>query len=274
MKTIQPYFLYGTAWKESDTQRCVEAALAAGFRAIDTANQRKHYHEAGVGDALKKCFSEGWISRKEIYLQTKFTSIRSQDERLPYDKNAPLDLQVQQSFASSLEHLHTDYLDSYILHGPSQYHVLSDADLQIWGSMERLYHQGKVHSLGISNVNLEQLKSLYEKAHVKPVYVQNRCFAQLGWDREVRAFCKSHEIIYQGFSLLTANPEVFHHQGFREILKRANCTPAQLVFRFAQKVGMLPLTGTTDPIHMLEDLKSENLELNLKDIQTMENLLG
>src|SRR4051812_12714828 len=100
-----PPFLYGTAWKEQDTQRCVEAALTAGFRGIDTANQRKHYFEAAVGEALKAAYSRGLVSREDLYLQTKFTFINGQDKRLPYDPDSPLEVQVNQSFESSLEHL-------------------------------------------------------------------------------------------------------------------------------------------------------------------------
>ncbi len=265
-----PPFLYGTAWKENDTERCVESALEAGFRGIDTANQRKHYFEAGVGAALKKIFSQGQISRKDIFIQTKFTSINGQDHRLPYDAHAPFGVQVKQSFASSLEHLQIDYLDSYVLHGPSHSQGLSPEDWEIWRAMEDLYQTGKVKLLGISNVNLKQLYSLCEKAKVRPAFVQNRCFARRGWDKEMRAYCKINQVLYQGFSLLTANPEVFHNPRFVEIVERVGCTPAQAVFRFALQVGMLPLTGTQDPSHMREDLESLKFELSFQDVQTIE----
>ena len=270
--THVPPFLYGTAWKENDTQRCVEEALSAGFRGIDTANQRKHYFEEGVGAALKKSLSLGRITRKDLFLQTKFTSIGGQDNRLPYDAKAPFDTQVKQSFASSLEHLHTDYLDSYVLHGPTSSRGLASEDWEVWHAMEDLHLQGRVRLLGVSNVNAEQLRSLCEKARVKPAFVQNRCFARRGWDQEIRAFCGENRVIYQGFSLLTANPEVFQDQRFIEIIERVGCTPAQAVFRFALQIGMLPLTGTTDPVHMHEDLGSLKIQLSPDDVQTIEGL--
>src|SRR4030095_15358089 len=98
-----PTFLYGTAWKEESTQRCVKKALEAGFRGIDTANQRKHYNEAGGGGALREDYNAGGLRRKDLFLQTKFTHIAGQDHRLPYQKNADLHTQVMQSYASSLE---------------------------------------------------------------------------------------------------------------------------------------------------------------------------
>ena len=116
-----PDFLYGTAWKEERTAALVELALRTGFRGIDTANQRRHYFEAGVGQGLAAVYLDGVAKRADLFLQTKFTYRPGQDHRLPYDPAASLSVQVAQSLASSLEHLGTDYVDSYVLHGPSDY---------------------------------------------------------------------------------------------------------------------------------------------------------
>jgi diketogulonate reductase-like aldo/keto reductase len=272
MSISSPKFIYGTAWKENQTQRCVEEAFAAGFRALDTANQRKHYYEAGVGKALERILGLGQLKRSDIFLQTKFTSIEGQDQRLPYPAEAPLAVQVAQSFASSLGNLRTDYIDSYVLHGPSQGKGLADADWEIWQAMEKLCDQGQVKVLGVSNVNLEQLQRLFEGARIKPRFVQNRCFARKGWDHAIRAFCQANPITYQGFSLLTANPEIFQNPKFVKIVEKMGCTPAQTVFRFAMQIGIIPLTGTTDLVHMAEDLESSNFELNLPDLETIERL--
>src|SRR5438874_12697463 len=78
-----PRFIYGTAWKEDDTRRLTELALRAGFRAIDTANQRKHYHEAAVGQGIADAVGAGVVARDELFLQTKFTFRDGQDHRLP-----------------------------------------------------------------------------------------------------------------------------------------------------------------------------------------------
>src|SRR5437870_10988841 len=93
-----PDFLYGTAWKEERTAELTELALRAGFRGIDTANQRRHYFEAAVGEAVAR----SGVPRAELFLQTKFTYVRGQDHRLPYDPSAPVAEQVAQSLASSL----------------------------------------------------------------------------------------------------------------------------------------------------------------------------
>ena len=136
-----PRFLYGTAWKEEETQRLTELALRQGFRGIDTANQRRHYHEAAVGRAVAASVAGGLVAREDLFLQTKFTFQRGQDHRLPYDPRAPIAVQVEQSFASSLEHLGTEVIDSYLLHGPTQRSGLAAADWEAWRAMEAIQRQ-------------------------------------------------------------------------------------------------------------------------------------
>src|SRR5262249_20045274 len=100
-----PSIMYGTAWKEERTEALTSEAIACGFRAIDTANQRKHYLEAGVGAAIAAAVASGNVTREQLFVQTKFTYQRGQDHRLPYDPDADLATQVHQSIHSSLHHL-------------------------------------------------------------------------------------------------------------------------------------------------------------------------
>jgi len=269
-----PDFLYGTAWKEDRTAALTERALCMGFRAIDTANQRKHYFEAGVGEGMAAAYRGGVVTRADLFLQTKFTYQRGQDHRLPYDPEASLSTQVAQSLASSLEHLGTDYVDSYVLHGPSSGDDWTDADSEVWEAMRKERDAGRTRLLGVSNISLQHLEQM-EAAHSElPAFVQNRCFARLGWDREVRSFCNQRKIIYQGFSLLTANREVLRHPPLAALATQLNATPAQLVFAFARAVGMLPLTGTSNADHMKEDLASLNLTLPPEVVRAMESIAG
>ena len=266
-----PSFMYGTAWKKEATAQLVQLAVAAGFTAIDTANQLIHYQEALVGEALLALARQG-MTRDRLFLQTKFTPTNGQDHRTPYDASAALTTQVFQSFNSSLIHLHTDYLDSYVLHGPYQRQGLGAPDWEVWAAIEGLYQSGKTKMIGISNVTPEQLTQLCAKAVVKPMMVQNRCYAALGWDKEVREICRTHGIIYQGFSLLTANREVFSDPNIRVIAQRLKTGLAQVVFRFAMQVGMLPLTGTTNEQHMKDDLQAERLILTAEDMKIIETV--
>ena len=254
--------MYGTAWKEDATEACVLAALDAGFRAIDTANQRKHYYEQGVGRGIAR----SGVPRRELFIQTKFTFRDGQDHRLPYDEGAPIREQVKQSHASSLEHLGIDKIDSYLLHGPSRAHGLGAMDREAWEAMEQL----PVGAIGISNVTAAQLNELLSFAEKKPTFVQNRCYASTGWDAEVRAICRAQNITYQGFSLLTANRTAIAR--LAPLAARYNVSVPQIVFRFAQQVGMLPLTGTKDPRHMKQDLAADQLTLTNDEVAMIEKL--
>lgn len=267
-----PLFIYGTAWKEETTERLVRMAIDAGFTGIDTANQRRHYVESAVGDAVAAAIAVGTRQREDIYIQTKFTYAESQDHRIPYDLRANPADQVRQSFQSSLEHLQTAYVDAYLLHGPSVRHGLSERDWEVWEAMEAIHEAGGARHLGVSNVSLDQLRMLFEGAEVKPSVVQNRCFAQLAWDRPIRDFCRENQIVYQGFSLLTANAFILSHPGMRDITDRVNKTPTQVVFRFAMQAGMLPLTGTTSPAHMRQDLDCADFRLTDEEVRFIEGI--
>jgi len=267
-----PRFLYGTAWKEEQTQRLTELALAEGFRGIDTANQRRHYHEAAIGQAVVVAIASGLVTRDDLFLQTKFTFQRGQDHRLPYDPKAPIASQVEQSLASSLEHLGVETIDSYLLHGPAQRVGLSSDDWAAWRAMEAIHDSGRVRLLGISNVTAEQLALLCRQARTKPAFVQNRCYAVRGWDRTVREFCEANGMVYQGFSLLTANRDVLVHPELSQIAKRHSRTVSQIVFRFALDIGILPLTGTTSAEHMRADLEVIDFRLQPEEVQRIEQL--
>jgi len=269
-----PTFLYGTAWKEARTSSLTELALRAGFRAIDTANQRRHYFEAEVGEGLAAAYQAGIVTRHDLFLQTKFTYQRGQDHRLPYDPAAPLSTQVTQSLASSLEHLRTDHVDSFVLHGPASNYDWTDFDAEVWDAMRCERDAGRTRLLGVSNVSLTHLGQMSATHAELPAFVQNRCFARMGWDRDVRKFCTDRNIIYQGFSLLTANQEVLHHSPFLALAQRLNATPAQLIFSFARAVGMVPLTGTSNADHMKEDLAALNLTPPPEVVQAIESIAG
>ena len=267
-----PDFIYGTAWKEDRTAALTELAIRTGFRAIDTANQRKHYVESGVGEALAAVICDGVVKREDLFLQTKFTYLPGQDHRMPYDPRSTPAEQVAQSFASSLEHLGTGYIDSYVLHGPAA-SVWSRLDAEVWTAMVRERDAGRARALGLSNVSLRHLQQMTSN-HESPAFVQNRCFAHFGWNREIRQFCREHGIVYQGFSLLTANVDVLHSELVAGIAARVNAAPAQVIFAFARAIGILPLTGTSSEQHMKQDLASREIELPDEEVQAVEHIIA
>jgi diketogulonate reductase-like aldo/keto reductase len=164
-------------------------------------------------------------------------------------------------------------IDSYLLHGPSQRVGLGLADWEAWRTVEAHHNGGRACLLGVSNVSLGQLQLLGDQARVRPRFVQNRCYAARGWDRRVREFCAVHGLVYQGFSLLTANREVLARSELTRIARRHGRTVAQVVFRFALEVGMVPLTGTTDATHMREDLEVFDFRLGPDEVEQIEGLV-
>lgn len=268
-----PALIYGTAWKQATTAELTLLAVRTGFRAIDTANQPRHYDEPLVGTALRE-LAAGGLGRDQLFLQTKFTSPGGQDHRIPYDPQADPAGQVAQSLALSLQHLGTDHLDAYLLHGPSTRFGLGAYDLAVWAAIEEAHRRGEARLIGISNVSVEQLALLCARARVAPMIVQNRCYADLGWDREVRGFCREHGILYQGFSLLTANPHVVASAAVAAAARRLGLTPAQVVLRFAVQAGMVALTGTTDPEHMRQDLDAMAAELSADEVARIAAVAG
>jgi diketogulonate reductase-like aldo/keto reductase len=266
-----PRIIYGTAWKKTETQRLVRLAIQNGFRGIDTACQPKHYDEPGVGAGIAASLKKG-LTRADLYLQTKFTSLSGQDpKRIPYDSMAPLPQQVAQSVAASLKNLQTDYLDCVLLHSPMP---TATQDLAVWRALETLVDTGLVRQLGISNCyRLDDLRGLNEAVRVKPAVVQNRFYADTNYDRDLRAYCDQHKIIYQSFWTLSANPQLLAHRTMTALVSTHKRTAAQILFRYLTQIGVVPLTGTQSKTHMREDLSIFDFELSNVEQGAIDKLL-
>jgi diketogulonate reductase-like aldo/keto reductase len=264
-----PGIVYGTAWKKSATAALVSAALRAGFRGFDTACQPKHYDEAAVGLGLALSADLG-LARSALYLQTKFTPIDGQDpQRIPYDASAPLPQQIRQSCARSLEHLRTDYLDCLLLHSP-----LGAQTLEAWRTLEALHDQGAVRTIGISNCYaLDQLAQLDTAARIKPAVLQNRFYRETGYDRDLRAYCHEHRIVYQSFWTLSANPHLLTHPTLVQAAATHRRSAAQILFRYLTQREVVPLTGTRSQQHMREDLAIFDFQLEDRELQAIDALL-
>jgi diketogulonate reductase-like aldo/keto reductase len=261
--------MYGTAWKEDRTRALTSQAIGTGFRAFDTANQRKHYVEEAVGAAIQDALSSGVVTREDLFVQTKFTYPGGQDHRMPYDPNSDARTQVRQSLSSSLRHLGVTRIDSYLLHGPSRRSGLGLVDLETWRAMENAVDENVVGSLGISNVCVDQLAALLSCSRIRPAFVQNRCFAAARWDQEVRTRCRAEDIVYQGFALISGNRNLLRTPYVQSMAKRHGKTTEQIVYRFAIQLGIVPLTGTTNSTHMREALDVLDFILPEEDMRIL-----
>jgi diketogulonate reductase-like aldo/keto reductase len=264
-----PMIIYGTAWKKADTRRLVELAIQRGFRAIDTAGQPKHYDEAGVGAGIHACL--GRLTRGDLYIQTKFTSVSGQDPHsIPYDPRVSVPEQVAQSFAASLRNLQTDYVDCLILHSPM---ATPEQTQTVWRAFELLVDSGRVRQLGISNCyDLAELQHLCLHARIKPAVVQNRFYADTGYDVGIRRFCAGLQMVYQSFWTLTANPRVLEHPALAASAATHRRTGPQILFRYLTQAGIVPLTGTRSEAHMKEDLAIFDFELADSERRAIERI--
>lgn len=266
-----PRIIYGTAWKKERTTELVSKAIDAGFRGIDTACQPKHYEEQLVGDALKSKWEQG-LERGAFYLQTKFTPLNSQDpDQVPYDKSAPVALQVAQSFETSVNNLKTDYVDCLILHSPMESH---DQTMTAWNALEEIQATGGARQLGISNCyDIDIFKALYADAKVKPAIVQNRFYKDTNFETELRQWCSQQGVIFQSFWSLTANPQILSSDTVKGLAEKYHKTEAQIFFRYLSHSGIVPLTGTSSEQHMKEDLGIFDFELSSEDLNSMDFLI-
>ena len=272
-----PRFIYGTAWKKERTQDLVEKAVRSGFRAIDTANQRRHYYEEDVGKALANIYLDSSlnIKREDIFLQTKFTSPSGQDPAtigMAYDKNASLNVKVAQSVESSLKHLNTNYIDSLVLHSPMSNHRDT---MIVWRTLEEFVDKKVIKQIGISNIyDFSSLKLIWNEARVKPSVVQNHFANDTGYDKSIRQFCREKNIVYQSFWSLTANPLILNHPLVRNAASKYGKTVEQVFFCFLIKIGVAPLTGTSNVEHMKLDLQALEMELTSEEISNINSLLN
>lgn len=255
----KPAFTYGTAWKKDQTKTLVKVALKQGFRRVDTAAQPKHYQEHLVGEALREAYSEGVVSRENVYVQTKYTTPGGQDlSNMPYDPNAPLETQIHTSVASSLRNLRLlqeseegSYLDCLLLHSPLP---TLEQTLQAWRLLEA-YVPHQIKALGISNITLPLLREVYNASTIKPSVVQNRFYLQTRYDGPLRAFCREHGITYQSFWTLTGNPKLLKSRPVVELAQAAGVSVPTALYALVMDLGVEVLNGTTSAEHMLEDLQ-------------------
>jgi diketogulonate reductase-like aldo/keto reductase len=269
-----PRLLYGTAWKKDRSAALVEQALRAGFRGIDTACQPKHYNELGVGEGIRNAVAKGVLTRADLFLQTKFTSLSGQDKNnVPYDTSASLPDMVKQSLAASMRNLGTDYLDSLVMHSPMR---RPEDTLVVWRTFEEFVKDGRVRYLGLSNCyDLGTLAAIWEAAEIKPRFLQNRFYRESGYDKELRAYCKEKGITYQSFWTLTANPDMLKSAPVRALAKKYGKTVEQIWFAFVmhQPGSPMVLTGTTSDAHMREDLETPSISLSDDEVQSVAVLL-
>lgn len=279
-----PNILYGGAWKGPHAEQNVLDAVSLGFRSFDTANVfPASYNETAMGAALEKAMSSGLVRREDLFIQTKFTPGISDKycdagpwnpETCMFDKAADLGTQVKQSVQTSLKHLRVSQLDSLVLH---EMRIPWENVQVIWRAMEEVFLEGRAVRIGVSHAHYpETFRQLLAFAKVKPSFVQNPAFAYNQWDYEIRSICREHGIIYQAYSLNhEENDFVYQTKEVKAIADRLERTPQQVVVAFIKRLGLIPLVGPQDKIHMAHAITAARYlpdELTEAEVQIIENI--
>ena len=238
------------------TKEAVRISLEVGFRQFDCAE--RYRNEEQVGEAMRAVFNQGKVKRKDVFVGTKLWNNNHRPER------------VRPAFEASLRRLQVDYVDLYSAHTPFAFKPGDEQDprdndgkviyddgvtlTDTWKALESLVDEGRCKAIGLSNVNLVQLKEVFDKARIKPAVVQVESHPYLPeWD--LLDYCKMNGIVMQAFAALGhgIEPRLTDDPVIAAIAKRVNQTPAQVLLAWAVQRGTAPLTTATSLGHIEEN---------------------
>jgi len=230
------------------TKEAVKLSLLAGFRQYDCSE--RYRNEEHVGDAMAAVFKEGKVKRQDVFIGTKLWNNNHRPER------------VKPAFEASLKRLQLDYADLYSVHTPFAFQPGDEQDprdkdgkviydpattlTSTWRALESLVDEGRCKAIGLSNVNLVQLKEVFDNARIKPATIQIESHPYLP-EWEMLDYCKKNGIVMQAFAALGhgIEPRLTDNPVVTGIAKRVNKTPAQVLLAWAIQRGTAPLTTAT-----------------------------
>src|SRR4051794_34933970 len=238
------------------TRVATKAALEAGFRLLDAAERYRNEQE--VGEAMQEVFQAGKTKREDVFVITKLWNTNHRPER------------VKPAFEGSLKKLQLDYVDLYLIHTPFAFQPGDEQDprdasgaviydktvtlLQTWRALEALVDEGRCKAIGLSDVNVEQVKVIFDAARIKPAVVHVESHPYLPeWD--LLNYCKKNGIVLQAFAALghSSEPRLLDDPVITAIAQRVNKTPAQVLLAWAIQRGTALLTTSKTPARIKEN---------------------
>jgi diketogulonate reductase-like aldo/keto reductase len=240
------------------TRTATKAALEAGFRQLDASE--RYRNEKEVGEAMQEVFKGRTIKREDVFVATKVWNNNHRPER------------AKPACEASLKKLQLDYVDLYLIHTPFAFQPGDDQDprdargnviydkgitlLDTWRALEGLVDEGKCRSIGLSDVNLEQVKGIFEAARIKPAVVHVESHPYLPqWD--LLDYCKRNGIVLQAFAALghSIEPKLLDDPVITAIARRVNKLPAQVLLAWAIQRGTALLTTSKTPSRIKENFE-------------------
>lgn len=240
------------------TRVATKAALEAGFRLLDTSE--RYRTEKEVGQAMQDVFEQGKVKREEVFVITKLWNTNHRPER------------VKPAFEASLRKLQLDFVDLYLIHTPFAFQPGEEQDprdasgaviydksvtlLDTWRALEVLVDEGRCKAIGLSDVNLEQTKAIFDAARIKPAVVHVESHPYLP-EWELLNYCKSNGIVFQAFAALghSSQPKLLEDPVITSIARRINRTPAQVLLAWAIQRGTALLTTSKTPSRIKENFE-------------------
>jgi diketogulonate reductase-like aldo/keto reductase len=261
---VMPRMGFGCAMVEENQQEtAVHAAVEAGFRLFDNASL--YGNEEGIGRALR---SSG-VPRGELFVSSKLRN-----------KEQGHDLALK-GFEGSLNRLGLDYLDLYLIHWPMPRRNLF---IETWGALERLYEEGVVRAIGVSNFEAHHLDVVLANCSVRPMVNQMECNPYLAI-LPLREYCARNNIQVEawfplggpvgeglGPKPMTARVRLVEHPAIVEVARERGCTPAQVVLRWELQSGVIPLPKSSRPERIQENFQAFDIELTAADMARIDLL--
>ncbi|MFM9535952.1 aldo/keto reductase [Lysinibacillus sp. IITD104] len=217
-----------------DLAEAVKTAIAKGYRSIDTA--QVYRNEESVGRGIRAAIEEGLVTREELFITSKVWN-----DGLSYEETLA-------AYDSSLEKIGLDYLDLYLVHWPG----IDQNYLEVYKALEKIYQDGRVRSIGVSNFHVHHLESLLKATTVVPVINQIEFHPHLTQE-EVRAYCKDKGIQVEAWSPLM-NGSLLEETLIQELAAKYGKTPAQIVLRYDVQHDVVTIPKTMTPARMTENL--------------------
>jgi len=246
-----PQLGYGV-WQVEDDKAtpAVLKAIEAGYRSIDTA--AVYGNERGVGKAIKEC----GVPREELFITTKvWNSDQGYESTL-------------KAFDTSLEKLGLEYVDLYLIHWPMPQ---EDTYVETYKALEKLYADGRVKAIGVCNFDIDHLQRLLDECEVKPVVNQVECHPHLV-QKELKAFCKEHNIYVEAWSPLMQGGVVLENDVVQGIAGKHGKTPAQIILRWHLQNGSIVIPKSVTPSRIEENFNVFDFELTQEEVDQIEAL--
>lgn len=249
-----PCIGYGT-WQTPDgeiTKNCVKEAIEAGYRHIDTAFA--YGNEKSVGEGIKAA----GVKREELFVTTKhWVTERG------YEKTV-------KAVETSLQLLGLDYLDLYLVHWPCVKKISpewEEINLDTWRGFEKMYKDGKIRAIGVSNYQAQHLDVLLKQAEIKPMVNQLEFHPGFTQSDNIR-FAQENGMLVEAWSPLGSGA-VLKDEGLAKIAAKYGRSVAQLCVRFALQNDILPLPKSTNKDRMAANAEVFDFEITDEDMKTL-----